>query len=217
MGLANYTELKAAIASLMNRSDLTASIVDFVTLAESDINSISRLLPQETTANITMVIAQLYNNLPTGFLDVVDFYYKYSVDGFDEQLVKMDVDKLNEIISTDTTNKTMPRAFAISDTILYDVAPDQAYVPVMRYLKAWNIASDATNWLLTNHPGAYLYGALVHAAPFLGGDERIPVWKSMYQEKLDLINDLSSRVRGKTKLGFDAALIGNRHSNIRTG
>jgi len=36
MALTTYTELKASIADWLNRSDLTAAIPDFISLAEAD-------------------------------------------------------------------------------------------------------------------------------------------------------------------------------------
>ena len=38
MALSTYTELKAAIADYLDRSDLTSQIVDFITLAEAEFN-----------------------------------------------------------------------------------------------------------------------------------------------------------------------------------
>ena len=38
MALVNYSDLKTSIADWLNRSDLTATIPDFITLAESGFN-----------------------------------------------------------------------------------------------------------------------------------------------------------------------------------
>jgi hypothetical protein len=46
-----------------------------------------------------------------------------------------------------------------------------------------------TNWLLLNAPDLYLYGALTDSAPFIREDERIAVWKSLYEEKRDDLNN----------------------------
>ena len=41
---------------------------------------------------------------------------------------------------------------------------------------------NPTNWLLTTHPDAYLFGALCEAEPFIGNDERFPLWKARRDE-----------------------------------
>jgi hypothetical protein len=52
-----------------------------------------------------------------------------------------------------------------------------------------------TNWLLTHHPDAYLYGSLIHAAPYLGDDQRASVWASLHQSALDAIDRESSTAK----------------------
>ena len=51
MALSTYDELKASIASWMERSDMTTVIVDCVTLAEARLNR--ELGPVETDASLT--------------------------------------------------------------------------------------------------------------------------------------------------------------------
>jgi hypothetical protein len=38
MALSNYGELKTAIATLLNRSDLTAAIPDFISMCDASLN-----------------------------------------------------------------------------------------------------------------------------------------------------------------------------------
>lgn len=44
---------------------------------------------------------------------------------------------------------------------------------------------NPTNWLLEEWDDVYLYAALVETAPFLREDERIPVWRSELDRRLD--------------------------------
>jgi hypothetical protein len=44
--------------------------------------------------------------------------------------------------------------------------------------------ANPSNWLLASHPDLYLYGSLLHSAPYLRHDERIPVWQSLYDKAL---------------------------------
>ena len=73
MALSNYSELKSSIANWLNRSDLTTEIAeDFIVLAEKDFNSKLRIRSMVTQTIIT--IDAETENLPSGFLQVRDFY-----------------------------------------------------------------------------------------------------------------------------------------------
>jgi hypothetical protein len=45
--------------------------------------------------------------------------------------------------------------------------------------------TNATNWLLTEAPDVYLYGALVHTAPYLKDDARIQVWEALFAQGIE--------------------------------
>jgi len=65
----------------------------------------------------------------------------------------------------------------------------------MHYVKRFDIATDATNWLLTNHPGVYLYGSLIEAEPYLVNDTRIKLWASLYKDAWEGVDDSDQRNR----------------------
>jgi hypothetical protein len=79
---------------------------------------------------------------------------------------------------------------------LYPV-PDDIYTGELLYFAKIPALSDAatTNWLLTDSPDAYLYGALVHSAPYLKDDARIQVWAALYQSAIDNLNASSDNAR----------------------
>ncbi len=73
MALATYSDLKTSLANWLNRTDLTTEIAeDFIVLAEKDFNSKLRVRKMITQSSIT-VDSELVA-LPTGFLQVRDFY-----------------------------------------------------------------------------------------------------------------------------------------------
>jgi hypothetical protein len=55
--------------------------------------------------------------------------------------------------------------------------------------------SNATNWLLTYYPDAYLYGSLMHSAPYLADDGRIQIWAALLQSAIDGINQDSEEAK----------------------
>ncbi len=66
MAITTYTELQAAIASWLNRGDLTAQIPDFIALAEADINAQFDIRSIETDQALTAVVSSRFVPLPTG-------------------------------------------------------------------------------------------------------------------------------------------------------
>lgn len=69
--------------------------------------------------------------------------------------------------------------------------PDQNYTIEMVYrANIPPLASNSTNWLLTMAPDLYLYGSLLHSAPYIKEDERLQVWASGYKTALDDLNNL---------------------------
>lgn len=70
--------------------------------------------------------------------------------------------------------------------------PDSAYTVEMTYRKLIpNLQDNSTNWLLTSHPDAYLYGCLLEAEPYMKNDQRIAVWTQGLSAVIDQINGLS--------------------------
>src|SRR5512135_2987433 len=69
MALTNYTELQAAVASHLNRNDLTTSIPDFVKLAESDMNARLRC-PQNEKRDTSFAVSSRFTDLPVDFAEM---------------------------------------------------------------------------------------------------------------------------------------------------
>ena len=55
--------------------------------------------------------------------------------------------------------------------------------------------SNTSNWILEHYPDAYLYGSLIHSAPYLKDDARIQVWAALYQSAIDSINQASEKAK----------------------
>ena len=198
MALSTYTELKTSIANWLNRSDLTTEISDdFIKLAEADLNS--KLRVRSMIAQSSFTIDTETEALPTGFLQIRDFYILSGATKYPLRYMtpsQMDSTK-------GTSNTGVPVAYTIlGNTFRFMPKPDAAYSGVLNYYKSFDALSSttATNYILTNHPGIYLYGALFHAANFLGGIDpvRLGKWEQMYAtalERLEL-NDREDQFSG---------------------
>ena len=91
--------------------------------------------------------------------------------------------------SSDTAG--VPQWFTYSqDEIEVFPTPDTEYTAELIYLEEIPALSDSntSNWLLADAPDAYLYGALIHSAPFLKDDARVAVWASLYKAAVENLN-----------------------------
>jgi len=198
MALSTYSELKTSIANFLNRSDLTTEIQDdFIKLTEADFNSKLRVRKMITQSTIT--IDSETEALPTGFLQVRDFYILSGSTKY--PLRYMTPSQMDQVKGTSVTG--IPQAYTIlGDTFRFMPKPDASYTGYINYYKKFDALSDTntTNFILTDHPAIYLYGSLFHAANFLGGvnPQQVQSWTQMYAtalERLEL-NDREDQFSG---------------------
>ena len=76
MALNSYAALKASIADFLNRSDLTAVIPDFITLAEAEMNRRIRMAALVKRADAT--IDSEYTSFPSDLQQIKSLYLKTS-------------------------------------------------------------------------------------------------------------------------------------------
>ena len=187
MALTTYTELKASVADWLNRSDLTAAIPDFISLAEAQIERTLRTRQMIVRANASFNVD--FGATPADFLEVRSF--KLSGTNPPTPLSFMTIDAL-DAESTKFTASGRPKFFGIVGGQFRLVpTPDSNYATELTYYAKLSklSASVATNFILSASPDIYLYGALLQAAPYLQDDNRISVWATLYERAL---NDLQT-------------------------
>lgn len=212
MAISTYAQLQTAIASYLHTSDLTSNIVDFITLAESRLNRRVRLLQQEVESTASYSGSSNKIQLPTGFIELLDLKIKKSTDTDYkyEQLIHIPSDRIQEKY-TDTTGR--PQYYTLRDQIEFERLPDTTYTLKMHYLKRWDIATDLTNWLLTNYPDAYLYGALIEAEPYLVNDQRLNTWIRLFEAAMEEIDEVDQRNRDDEVLSVsDLSAMSNNYT-----
>jgi hypothetical protein len=80
------------------------------------------------------------------------------------------------------------------DTILFagNISADLPADMAITYRKGIPDFADAdTSWVADEYFDVYLYGVLMHTAPFLREDERVGLWQSLYKAALTSANDES--------------------------
>ncbi|MDA0338688.1 MAG: hypothetical protein O2910_02430 [Proteobacteria bacterium] len=179
MAITTYTELKTAVADFLNRDDLTSVAPTFISLAETDMQRRIRHWRMEKRS--TAEIDTQYSAIPADFLEVIRFYI---TSGDTKPLELISQAELLDRKRKNLNTSGSPSYYAITagEIEVYPI-PDGTYTAELYYYSSIQSqsASNATNWLLDNHKDAYLYGALVHSAPYLKDDARIQMWAALYQ------------------------------------
>lgn len=212
MSIANYTELQSSVSSWLHRTDVSTVAPDLIKMGENILNRKLRLMQMENVATLTTSTTDRFATLPTGFIEAIDLAL-YS-ENYPQTLTQVPLVNIN---SRATDIQALPHYYAISTNIIFDVISDQVYTCAFRYLKKWDIASDTTNWLLTNHPDAYLYAALTMSTTYIKNPARIPEFKGYLEEIVQDLNKLDARTRGKSKLMVEGGLRQSIRSDIFTG
>ncbi len=213
MALCNYDDLKAALASWLRRSDLTAEIPSFITLAEAQMNRRLRVRPM--TARLGESWAAEYADLPGDFLS--ERLVKITSGGTTTVLRYLTPEEMDAKVRAPSTGR--PRFYALyGGELRLHPAPDTTYTAELVYLQALPALSESnqSNWLLASHPDAYLYGALTQSAPYLRADERLQTWTSLFGAVLTDI-ETADRTGAAAQLFTDAPMGGRESFNIMRG
>lgn len=179
MTLSTYTDLKSAVADWLDRGDLTARIPDFIALAEAQMNRALRLRRMIVRSTATLDAEAV--TAPVDFLEVIAL----SLDP--GEVLAATPPEVLAARRAASGAVGRPRRYAVEgDAIRVHPAPDGAYRVTLTYyarIPALS-ASVATNWVLGEAPDAYLYGALLQAAPYLRDTEALAIWSAGYDAAL---------------------------------
>lgn len=201
MALSTYSDLKAAVADWLNRGDLTSRIPDFIEMATARISrDMTRVRHPRAIARATATVTSNYAPLPSNYISMY-------------QLMDQDNTVVLEYVSPDQSKQLLATAgvtagafyFTILGNTIRVIPPPSTTAP--NALDQWYFATVPTindnsqqNWVLSRYPDLYLYGSLVHSAPYLKADERLPVWESAYQkiiQDLEIEADRANRPQSK--------------------
>jgi len=198
MAITTYAELKTAIGDWLNRDDLDSVIPNFISLAEAQFNRSIRHRKMVTRSDATLDTP--YFAVPSDWLQTIRF--QLNTNPVTPLLFVTPEQALEESMVYSAGQQplfytTIGQQFQVVPT------PDTSYDAELLYYAKIPALSDSatTNWLLTESPDLYLYGALIQSAPYLKEDERINVWAGLYQRLIDdmMLADERARI-GSSKL-----------------
>lgn len=190
MSFSTYSALQTAIISALHRSDLAVVVPDFITLAEDKLNKRLRIRSMES--RVTASISAEYASLPTGFLAMRNV----QLNTTPRTRLEYAGPEWLDIKFPNTSSADKPRFYSlVGGEIQFAPVPNTSYTAELDYYKKFDIATDLTNWLLTNAPRCYYYGALMEAAAYLINDKRVPMWAQMLETAIKEVEGADSTDR----------------------
>ena len=190
MALSNYTELQASVADFLNRGDLTSVIPDFVALAEAQINRDVRHWRMEARTSGQQDPADEYMQIPADWVETIRLH----LTGTGTSVVNLvSRDAMADKRAAQENAAGTPRMYTHADGQfqLYPTPDATTNFELLYYQKIPSLITNTDNWLLLEAPDVYLYGALLHSAPYLAEDARVAIWAQMYSAAVQRLNQVS--------------------------
>jgi NADH:ubiquinone oxidoreductase subunit len=155
-------------------------VPDFIALAEARLARDLRLQRMITTQTLVTVAGTETVSLPTGWLE----WRRLRVQSPSQPVEYLSASQWAEKYAY--TDSGAPVNYLVEGQLLrLGPKPDAVYSIDVQFYKAVDALSvTASNWLLTAHPGLYLWAALAEAAPFMAADQRVQLWETKYQADL---------------------------------
>ncbi len=197
MAIKTYNDLKTAIASWLDRSDLTALIPDFIELSEDQINRELRIMPMET--NVVIPIVGTSYPLPDGFLEMRNIY----LDGNPRIKLRF-LSPESQVINFRWTNDAASQSYTIVNSSIVIAPPtdttnslSNAANIIVDYYKAFDNLStlNPSNWLTENAFDLLLFSALSEANSYLLNAAGYEAWQIRYQNSLERLNTTHQNAR----------------------
>lgn len=193
MAISTYAELQSAIADFLDRDDLTSAIPTFIYAAEKQMEKEIRH-PRMMRRSEGQIDSR-YSPVPPTWLETIRLHisgtpsYRLELTSLDDML------QLREQSGGGSGRPTHYAHFG--ENIEVYPNPDTEYDIELMYYEKLPVLSNTntSNWLLEVAPEAYLYGALVHSAPYLKDDARLQVWGSLYAGAVAGVNKQADQAR----------------------
>ena len=184
MALTTFAELKTSIANALNvpASSLTNIIDDIINVSERQIWRDLRL--KEMEQSISATISSDVVSIPADFIDLKYAYYRDSASQ-DFSLKYRDAESLYDTGFSDGP-RSKPDYIAIEgNNFIFAPLPDVGtYVlkgVYYRRLSQLN-STSVSDTIYQKYPEAYLYKSCALLERWLGREERVAVWDSLYRD-----------------------------------
>lgn len=173
--ITSYSTLQTEVANRLNRGDLTDDIPGFIQSFEDWARHDERLWKLSDRSTIQVSADGLA--LPSDFVKLESWYHDTTT--YMGPITIVPADEIARIKASHGRTGVPQFAAITQGRVRFAPTPDATYDTKMTYWRRFLRLSDtqASNYLITDMPAIYLYGALLESAPFLKNDDRIPTWE----------------------------------------
>lgn len=191
--ITDYATLVQAVQDYLARSDLAGFVPNFIQNCESKIymdlnlNCMETALSGTIDANGHLAVPADFNSLRFAYIASTPITW----------LTPEPIEALYRGYPT-RSSSGLPKFIAIEGSnFIFGPFPDSGYtVQGIYYAMLPALSStNTTNWFITNAPDLLLYGALLEAEPFLGVDERIQTWGTLFNGAFERVERNENRSR----------------------
>lgn len=178
MAISSFTTLKNAVADWLDRDDLGTAVDDMIGLAEADIYRELRIRAMETALSDT--IASGVIAVPSSYKEL---RYAYVNTNPVTNLESQSPDWIHANYPTRSADGVPKYIARDVDSFIFGPYPDSTYTIKGTYYASLTAlsTSNESNWFTSNAPDLLLYGTLLHSAPYVGDDPRVPLWLAAYE------------------------------------
>ena len=201
MAISTKAELHTAVANWLNRSDLTARIPEFISLAEASFNR--NLRTREMLVRSTASTSGQYVSLPTDYLEMLNI--ELTSTSPPKRLVYITSDRSDDYREQQNNKTGTPDYYTIEGTSIQLLpTPSEAVTVQLNYYQdipaLSGLADSANNWILSAHPDVYLYGTLLQASPYIMDPQSAQQWDALLVRSVQELTaaDEKSRYSGGT-------------------
>ncbi len=202
MALSTYAELQTSLSAWLDGSSFSGRETDFIALCEDELNArLAAAIEQGARIRPMMQIDTLtidgeYVDLPDGNTVIP---ISLNVTGLVQpwQVRYISIESMDRLaLGTDCEEASVyseigayaPRFYTLlGDQIRFFPTPETTFAGnISRYVKVPALSDDVTtNWVLSSHRNAYLYGALAQAEMFGWKDDRMANLATLFANACD--------------------------------
>ena len=182
MAISNYSELTTAVANWLDRDDLTDRVPEFIALAEARFNRVLRIRAMENKQTASTIGGQRNYALPANYIQMRNFQINTDPITTLSYVTPGIYDRL-----WGGSQGGVPKFYTIiTNEIQLGPIPSSVMTLEMLFYKKFDAitSSSPTNWVITNAPDVYLYGALLEAEPFIMNDARVGLWSQGFEKAI---------------------------------
>lgn len=185
-----FSEIKTSLASWLDRSDISASVLaEIINMTVKEIEREWNYRGMQAAATGTLSTDNIA--FPTRYKDLKSLFIT-TQDG-ERLLVKREWSYINSVYPQTSLLKTPELCASKHDEskIYVRPYPDTSYsYTLTSYSYSADLSADAdTNWLLTNHWDAVLFGGLKNATPYIKDTQMVSIYLAKFNQIISQIRE----------------------------